>query len=89
MSKVADDKPAIPDDDPVLLAFARAPVVYDEHLTDEQLAEEAAAMAAGAAGSVSQAAATAMIRKMAEEAGELEAYDELMSGRDAVRQKPT
>lgn len=75
--------------DPVLLAFARAPVVHDEQLTDEQRAEEAAAMAAGTAGSVSHDEVVAMIRKRAEEAGELEAYEELMSGRGTARPKST
>lgn len=89
MSNMRDGKPAIPDDDPVLLAFARAPVVRGEQLTDEQLAEEAAAMASGTAGSVSHDEVVAMIRKRAEAEGAGAEFDAIMRGRDTARPKPT
>lgn len=69
--------PAIDDnDDPVWAAAMRAPI-DDEPLIDE----ERAALATGTAGSVSQAVVTEMIRKMAEDAGELAKYEEIMMAR--------
>ena len=75
--------------DPVLLAFLRAPVVHDEQLTDEQRAEEVAAMASGTAGSVSHDEVVAMIRTRAEAEGAGAEFDAIMSGRDTARPKPT